>query len=190
MTNREKNVALAKRLAAVRTNGEAWAFWREALDLAKATGESLGGFVDSASIDLNRRLTDSILNATRYMEPLSGQDSDPVSAPSWKQARAAIGGLFAMVWAIEEVHPEAVRSTPWQMWATLVVELPGATVEYAGDLAQETIRQATDAAKDTIWTFIKGAWPLLLAAGVVLAGGVYLAATGRAKVLPKVKVST
>lgn len=189
MTNRDKNVALAKRLQLVRTNGDAWAFSIQALRDARATSESLGKYVDPASVGALEMMTNAIHDVSINLDPFTGSDDTPVSAASWKELRGAIGRLYALWWAIEDVIPESERLTPWELWATLAVELPAAVIEQAGDMAGELANKAAAGATNVVWQFIKGAWPILLAGAVVLGGGIYLAATGRA-VLPGVKVST
>lgn len=195
MSLRERNEELARKLASLKTVGDAWALSIAALREAKAAHDSLGGFVDPASTDINRRLGDCITDVTRYLAPLEGDDTMALPEASWKPLRRALGNLYALMWAIEEQHPEAARSTSWQMFGEILTDTVNAVPEsakrvldYAGELAGGVAGAGAAAVSKTLWELVKGAWPIFLVAGVVVAGGVYLAATHPGAVA-KIKVA-
>jgi hypothetical protein len=195
MAFKAQNEALFKRFTQVRTNGDAWAMGMEATRGALQVAQELAQSTGPEIVDAIGMLQNASADVHRYLTPMSGADDEPVSAASWKDLRGAIGRLYNTWWAIEDVLPPSQRHTAWQAWGAIVLDVGAsvpaaakATIDFAGDLASDAVGAGAKAASNVLWQFVKGAWPILLAAGVVLGAGVYLAATGVA--VPKVKVST
>jgi predicted trehalose synthase len=195
MAFKAQNEALFKRFTQVRTNGDAWAMGMEATRGALQVAQELAQSTGPEIVDAIGMLQNASADVHRYLAPMSGADDEPVSAASWKDLRGAIGRLYNTWWAIEDVLPPSQRHTAWQAWGAILLDVGAsvpeaakATIDFAGDLASDAIGAGAKAASNVLWQFVKGAWPILLAAGVVLGAGVYLAATGVA--VPKVKVST
>jgi hypothetical protein len=191
-----RNEALFARFATVKTVGDAWNVAIEALRESLAVAQKLGESTGPEIVSAMRMLQDARKNVDINLEPFRTPDNDaPLPLASWKHLKAAIGGLYATWWAIEDVLPESERHTAWEAWGSMVLDIGAAvpdaakaTIDFAGDLGGKAVGAAADAASNVLWKFVKGAWPILLAAGVVLTAGVYLAASGVA--VPKVKVST
>lgn len=191
----ERNRALAAKLGTITTVGEAWLFGMQASAdglVALAELKKSTGIEESAA---ERIIADVQRDLMRYLGPMKGETGAPVPAATWKDLKGAIGRMYSALWAVEEVLPPQVRHTAWQSWGEIMGDILGAvpqaaaaTIDYAGNLAADTIGAGANAASNILGKFIKGAWPILLAAAVILGAGVYLATTGVA--IPKVKVST
>lgn len=187
---KEHNEALTKKLAAVQTVGEAYSMAFLAIRAANVVQESLAKYSDFASANAAKMLADAVLNVTLQLKPLQGVQpaglTEPIPAATWKPLKASIAGLYNAWWAIEEVLPESERQTGWEVLGSILYESAKAVPQ----LIKDTADLVTDIPTDALSKLLKAAWPLLLAATVILIGGVYLAVSTGAAVTPKVRVST
>lgn len=176
----ERNKEISRTLGTVATNGQAIvAAWR-AVKHAEAAQADLADYpFDIAAQNAIRSLGDYIRQIARFVAPLEGGDPNvPVSDPTWRPLKNTIGGTYALLFAIEENLSADSRETfatlAGQIFIDAVQAFPKvveAALEGVGTLAGAV---GAGAGKG-IGEILKGAWPLLLAAAVIVGAGIYLA---------------
>jgi hypothetical protein len=174
----QRNQALFAALDRVEFNGQAAVVALRALQDGKAAVVSLrSSAFDPAAANAAEMVANAMADVERYGKTMTGLGDAPVSVPSWKELRRAIGRLYSNLWAVEDVLPphqrETFASAAVYIGAAAVAAFPEVTkkvIEGAGDLAAAAGAGASNALAE----ILKGLWPLLLVIGVAGAGALVL----------------
>jgi hypothetical protein len=188
-----RNREIYANLQTVETAGQALVAALRAVKQAEQVQVELAGYpFDIAAQNAIRQLGNYIREIKRYAEPLAGSDPNaPVSEPSWKPLRNTIGGMYGFVWAVEDTLSADARETFASFVATVFIDaiqafpkVIEATLEGVGTV----VGAAGAGVSKGLGQIIKGAWPILLAAAVVIGAGIYLAtSTGAGRAVLKAR---
>lgn len=178
-----RNREIYANLQTVETAGQAMVAAQRAVKQAEQVRIELAGYpFDIAAQDAIRQLGNYIREIKRYAEPLAGSDpSAPVSEPSWKPLRNTIGACYGFMWAVEDTLTPDARDT----FVSFIAHVFTEAVKAIPKILRDSAEYVASLPRETLWGLIKGAWPILLGAAVLIGAGIYVATStdaGRAVV--------
>lgn len=212
MVPHQQYVDLYAALSLVQTNAQAVAAADKCIETVQAVRDHFGGWVTTAANFFtfglygvgngDRQNAESELDAAladvrQYRDPLSGELRDsPVVASEWDNLSHAIGRAYNVMWSISDIEGSEGEWQNFIAWvgstiADSIAALPGvirAVTAYAGDVVGAAAGGVAGGVSGALWDLLEGAWPLLLAAGVVLGVGIYAVGPANAKKLARAAV--
>jgi hypothetical protein len=163
-------------LASVRSNGQALAACNASIQASAQLASylrSIGGAIrNQAASDLDAYAA----RVNAFRNSFTGTASAPVSNAVWSQAYTQIFNLYMLAFTLESTMPAGQDfGDNWGAALSYAIQLLPQTIGNAVRVAANAIN---DTAETIIWNFVKGAWPILLAA----AGGLFVLVMVKKKV--------
>jgi hypothetical protein len=175
-------------LASVASNGQALAAADAAVRAAKSLASHLrsegGPIRDGAAKDLDEYGK----RVEVLRKSLDGNPSGGVGE-TWVKAKEQIFNLYMLAFTVESTMPEdANLGDGWgAALSSAVADLPktiGEAVRVAAKVATTIVTETAKIGGSVVWGFVRGAWPLLLVAGVGLAVVIFVKGKALKAVVP------
>lgn len=174
-------------LAGVQYNGQAVAAADMVIGLLISARDVFSRFsLDNARRWAYAQLDDALRDVQRYRGTFGGMPQVPVSETSWDDLSHAIGRAYNVMWSIQD-GPIGTDSE-WAASVGWLADAATGTIQALPGIIRDAVHFTSELATDTVGGVAAGLlplWPLVLVAGAVLVGGVFLMAAARKKGLVK-----